>query len=70
MVKNPPSNAGYMGLIPGWWTEIPHATEQLSLQAATTEDCVPWSVLSLQQEKPQQWEAHAMKWRVTSIHSN
>ena len=26
MVKNPLSNAGYEGSIPGWGTEIPHAT--------------------------------------------
>ena len=30
MVKNPPSNAGDMGLIPGHETKIPHATGQLS----------------------------------------
>ena len=37
VVKNPPSNAGDMGLIPGRGTKIPHATGQLSLHAATTE---------------------------------
>ena len=37
MVKNLPSNAGYVGSIPGQGTKILHATEQLSLQAATTE---------------------------------
>ena len=37
MVKNLPSNAGYVGLIPGWGTKIPHAAGQLSLCAATTE---------------------------------
>ena len=26
MVKNPPSNAGNVGSIPGWGTKIPHAT--------------------------------------------
>ena len=25
VVKNPPSNAGDVGLIPGWGTKIPHA---------------------------------------------
>ena len=30
MVKNPPSNAGDMGSIPGRGTKIPHATGQLS----------------------------------------
>ena len=37
MVKNLPSNAGKVGLIPGWGTKIPHAKGQLSLQATTTE---------------------------------
>ena len=37
MVKNPPSNAGNVGLIPGWGTKIPHAMGQLSLCATTTE---------------------------------
>ena len=30
MVKNPPSNAGDVGLIPGQGTKIPHAAGQLS----------------------------------------
>ena len=37
MVKNPPSNAGDVGLIPGQGTEIPHAAEPLSLRATTVE---------------------------------
>ena len=37
VVKNPPSNAGDVGLIPGWGTKIPHAAGQLSPHAATTE---------------------------------
>ena len=37
VVKNPPSNAGDAGLIPGWGTKIPHATGQLSPQEATEE---------------------------------
>ena len=37
MVKNPPSNAGDVGSIPGWGTKIPYATGQLSLNAASTE---------------------------------
>ena len=32
VVKNPPSNAGDTGLIPGWGTKIPHASGQLSLR--------------------------------------
>ena len=37
MVKNPPSNAGHVGLIPGRGTKIPHATGQLSPCASTRE---------------------------------
>ena len=37
VVKNPPSNAGDAGSIPGWGTEIPHTTGQLSPRATTTE---------------------------------
>ena len=37
VVKNPPSNAGDAGTIPGRGTKIPHAMRQLSLHAATTE---------------------------------
>ena len=36
-VKNPPYNAGDVGVIPGRGTKIPHAIGQLSLSAATTE---------------------------------
>ena len=37
MVKNPPSNAGDAGSIPGRGTKIPHAVGQLSLHAAANE---------------------------------
>ena len=37
MVKNPPSNAGDVGLIPGQGTKIPHAVQPVSPRAATTE---------------------------------
>ena len=37
VVKNPPSNAGDMGSIPGQGTKIPHAAGQLSQRARTTE---------------------------------
>ena len=37
MVKNPPSNAGDTGSIPGQGTKIPHAAGQLSPRAITTE---------------------------------
>ena len=37
MVKNPPSNAGDTGSIPGRGTKIPHAAGQLNLRATTAE---------------------------------
>ena len=37
VVKNPPSDAGDVGLIPGQGTKIPHALEKLSPQASTRE---------------------------------
>ena len=37
VIKNLPSDAGDMGLIPGQGTKIPHAAGQLSLHATTTE---------------------------------
>ena len=37
VVKNLPCNAEDAGLIPGLGTKIPHAAEQLSLQATATE---------------------------------
>ena len=37
VVKNLPSNAGNMGLIPGWGTKITQAAGQLSLRATTAE---------------------------------
>ena len=37
VVKNPPSNAGDAGSIPGWGTKIPHALGQLSVGATTIE---------------------------------
>ena len=33
MVENLPSDAGDLGLIPGWGTKIPHALGQLRLGA-------------------------------------
>ena len=35
--KNPPSEAGDVGLIPGWGDKIPHTTGQLSPPAVTRE---------------------------------
>ena len=39
VVKNPPYNVGYSGLIPGQGTKIPHAVGQLSPCTTTTELC-------------------------------
>ena len=50
VVKNPPSNAGDMSLIPDHGTEIPHAAGQLSLCAATTEE------VCLQMQRPRALE--------------
>ena len=53
VVKSPPANAGDMGSSPGpGRSHIPHAAEQLSLCATTTEGHAPRG--ALQQEKPQQ----------------
>ena len=41
MVKNLPSNAGYMGLISGWGIKILQAAGQLSPCMATGGACVP-----------------------------
>ena len=37
VVKNPPSNAGDVGSLPGQGTKIPHASGQLSPHTSTTE---------------------------------
>ena len=37
VVKNPSSNAGDKGSIPGWGTKIPHATGQINPRATTRE---------------------------------
>ena len=41
LVKNPPSNAGDMGSIPGWGTKIPHAMGQRGLHTPTREAPAP-----------------------------
>ena len=43
VVKNPPCKAGDLRLIPGRKTKNPHATEQLSLHAATAEALELWT---------------------------
>ena len=49
MVKNPPSKAEDVGSIPGQGARIPHAAEQLSPDATTTE---PHSGAHTQQLRP------------------
>ena len=42
MVKNPPSNAGDLGSIPGLGTKFPDTTGQLENNpTCSNEDCVP-----------------------------
>ena len=53
VVKNPPSNAGDTGSIPGQRTKIPHAAGQLRLSAAATEPtCCNWRAYELQLKSP------------------
>ena len=52
VVKNPPSNAGDAGSIPGWGTKILHATGQLS-PCPTTIELV---LLNQRSRKPQTTE--------------
>ena len=59
VVKNPPSNAGDTGLIPGPGTKIPHVVGQLSPRTATTESAccnykahTLWSLGATTREKP------------------
>ena len=40
-VKTLPCNAGYLGLIPGRGTKVPHAVEQLGPYTTTGESYVP-----------------------------
>ena len=68
VVENLPANAGVHGF-ESWSGKIPHAAEQLSLWATTTEArahraCAP------QQEKPPQWEARAPQRRVAPTRCN
>ena len=41
MVNNLPSNAGYVGLISGWGTKIPHVAGHLSPCTTVRETCLP-----------------------------
>ena len=59
MVKNPPSNAGDAGSIPGQGTKIPHAAGQLSPRAATAEP----EHLNLREARTPQQRAHVLQLR-------
>ena len=52
-----------------WSGKIPHAAEQLSPRATTTEACAP-RAHAPQQEKPLQGEARALQRRVAPAHGN
>ena len=52
VVKNPPANAGDMGLIPDRETKIPPAKGQLSLWATTTEAHAPGTYAPKQEKSP------------------
>ena len=80
VVKNLPANAGDTGLSPGLG-KIPHATEQWSSCATTTEPVLQSPRVTTteareprahapQQEKPPQWEARAPQRRVALAHHN
>ena len=58
VVKNPPCNAGDVGLIPGWGTKIPHATEQLSPYVITRE-----SVQCNERAHMIQWRSYRLQLR-------
>ena len=59
MVKNPPSNAGDVCLIPSQGTKIPHAEGQLSPCATTTElACLKERACMLQTTEPMCSGAH------------
>ena len=75
MVENLPANAGDTGLIPGLGrSHMPQSNsarepQLLNLRATITEARAP-RARALQQEKPPQWEAHALQRRVAPAHHN
>ena len=75
VVKNPPANAGDTGSSPGpGRSHMPRSNEArepqlLSPRATTTEAPAP-RAHAPQQEKPPQWEAHALKRRVALARRN
>ena len=57
MVESLPCSAGDMGWIPGWGTKIPHAADQISPRAPTTEPmCSGARVPQLREACPPQLE--------------
>ena len=74
MNKNPPANVGDTGVQSPVW-EIPHASEQLSLHAATTEACAPQQRSHCNEKPaphnsslclPQLEKARSQQWRPTT----
>ena len=78
MVKNLPASAGDMGSILGQggshmtWSNSAYAPQQLSLCSRAWDWQLPKPSCprshASQQEKPLQWEAHALQWRVDPPH--
>ena len=67
VVKNPPANAGHMGLIPG-----SARSHMLWSNKACMPKLLSWTprAWAWQQEKPQQREAHALQRRVALARQN
>ena len=58
MVKNPPSNAGDVGLISGQGTKIPHAVGQLDPGTATRETHGHCNEDPAKNQNKREWSAH------------
>ena len=62
VIKNLPSNAGGMVLIPGWGTKIPHPLEQLNPSTTSREPvCHDERALRAATAAPAPAEAHAVQ---------
>jgi len=51
VVKNPPANAGDLGLIPGWGAKSPHVTEATQSGHYNYQACALWSLPATNREK-------------------
>ena len=69
VVKNPPCNAGDVGLTLGWRTKILHATEQISPRTMTREStfCKYWTHEPKLENSCVTMEGHKTKTRCTQI---